>query len=295
MEVPTRRYRSADEDSARWDRFDLRRGDVVISTRSKHGTTWVQAICAMFIHGSPELPAPLAELSPWLDWLVEPIDDVVARLDDQPDRRVIKTHTPLDGVPIDPAASYIVVARDPLDAAVSLYHQGRNLDRARMAELTGRPEVAAVEATRRPVDAWLRAWVAADADPVEDLDSLRGVFHHLADAWARRHEPNVHLVHYADLSSDLDREMSRIAGLLGVDPAALPWASLVGAATFGAMSRRAERVVPDRFGVLVDRGRFFRRGALGEGEELLDTRARARYRDRVASLAPGDLLEWLLR
>ena len=65
---------------------------------------------------------------------------VFARLAAQPHRRFIKTHTPLDGVPLDPRAHYVVVARHPLDMAVSLYHQSANLDRARIAELTGQPD-----------------------------------------------------------------------------------------------------------------------------------------------------------
>ena len=66
------RYRSPDEDSARWLGFPSRDGDIVISTRSKTGTTWVQMICALLIFQAPELPAPLAQLSPWLDHLIAP-------------------------------------------------------------------------------------------------------------------------------------------------------------------------------------------------------------------------------
>ena len=82
--------------------FPFRQGDIVISTRSKSGTTWMQMICALLIFQTPELPAPLGELSPWLDWLVTPPRQMFARLAAQTHRRVIKTHTPLDGVPIDP-------------------------------------------------------------------------------------------------------------------------------------------------------------------------------------------------
>src|ERR1043166_462721 len=116
------RYQSADEDSARWLGFPYRDGDIVISTRSKTGTTWVQMICALLVFQTPRIPASISELSPWLDHLIAPREQVLALLAGQRHRRFIKTHTPLDGLPLDPRASYLVTARHPLDAAVSLYH-----------------------------------------------------------------------------------------------------------------------------------------------------------------------------
>ena len=41
------------------------------------------------------------------------------------------------------------------------------------------------------------------------MDSLPGVMWHLSDAWRRRHEPNIVLVHYADLSADLAGEIAQ--------------------------------------------------------------------------------------
>ena len=57
-------------DSARWDAFDRRPDDIVISTPAKCGTTWTQAIVAMLVLGTAALPAPLATLSPWVDMQV---------------------------------------------------------------------------------------------------------------------------------------------------------------------------------------------------------------------------------
>jgi hypothetical protein len=93
-------YSSYDEDSTRWRQLSLRDGDIIISTRSTTGTTWVQMICALLVFRTAELPRPLVELSPWLDWLMRPIDEVVADLEAQGHRRFIKTHTPLDGLPL---------------------------------------------------------------------------------------------------------------------------------------------------------------------------------------------------
>ena len=113
-------YRWPGEDSGRWLGFRFRPGDIVISTRRKTGTTWMQMICALLIFQTPELPEPLWQLSPWMENQVTPHDLVYAQLDEQRHRRFIKSHTPLDGIPLDPRVSYIVTARDPLDTFVSL-------------------------------------------------------------------------------------------------------------------------------------------------------------------------------
>ncbi|MEU8020921.1 sulfotransferase domain-containing protein [Micromonospora haikouensis] len=289
------RYRSSEEDSARWAGFPFRDGDIVISTRSKSGTTWMQMICALLVFGTPDLPAPLSHLSPWLDWLAEPRDEVYARLAAQRHRRFVKTHTPLDGVPLDDRAHYVVVARHPLDMAVSLWHQSGNLDRARLAELTGRPAPAGPPAPRTPLVESLRRWVDREVDPRAELDSLQGVLWHLGDAWGRRDRPNVTLVHYDDLVADLAGQMRALAGRLGVEVAQPRWPELVEAATFDRMRERADLLVPDPAGVLKDRNAFFRRGRSGQGRELLDAATLARYRARTAALAPPDLLAWLHR
>jgi hypothetical protein len=284
-------YSSPDEDSARWWDFPFRRGDIVISTRSKSGTTWVQMICLLLVFQTADLPGPLDGLSPWLDFLVVSKQDVFARLAAQTHRRVIKTHTPLDGVPLDERATYVVVGRDPLDVAVSLYHHSDNIDRRRVAELTGQPETP--RPPRPPLHEWLRGFVDWDGDPREWLDTLPGAMLHLSDAWARRHGPNVVLVHYDDLLTDLDGAMRRLSGLLGIPVDEARWPALVHAATFEAMRKSA--YAPGSLGVLKDPAAFFRRGASGDGRALLSAGELSRYRDRVATMAPPDLLAWLDR
>jgi aryl sulfotransferase len=289
------RYRSADEDSARWIGFPFRRGDIVISTRSKSGTTWMQMIAALLVFQTRELPRPLSELSPWLDWLIAPQNEVYARLANQQHRRFIKTHTPLDGIPLDARATYVVVARHPLDAAVSLYHQGDNLDRERLRELTGQPKTNAPASPRPLLHEWLLAWIDDQARPEDQLDSLPGVLWHLSDAWARRDEPNVVLVHYDDLVIDLEGEMRRLATLLGITVRDDTWPALVAAATFDSMRARAQRAAPNPDSVLKDPAAFFRRGTSGAGREVLTTDEMARYHARTAQLAPPDLMAWLHR
>ena len=202
-----------------------------------------------------------------MDWLTIPEDDLFARLEAQPGRRVVKTHTPLDGVVLDRRATYVVVARDPLDMAVSLYHQGDNLDRERIAELTGRPYTGPV--TRPPLDEWLRGWTLRETDPMVSMDSLQGVVHHAADAWDRRDDDQVLVLRYEDLVADLAGWMGWLAGKLRVEVDPARWPALVDAASFGSMRAGAASRTPDRRGVLKDPAAFFRRGRPGAGREVL--------------------------
>ena len=293
------RYQSPEEDSGRWLDFPFRDGDIVISTRSKTGTTWVQMICALLIFQTPGLPAPIARVSPWLDHLITPREKVYAQLAAQRHRRFIKTHTPLDGIPLDPRVTYIVTARHPLDTAVSLYHQGNNLDRAKIRALTGAPEPTGQPPQRKPLHDWLLAYISGDAapwivrsHPREDLDSLPGLLWHLSDAWARRYEPNVMLVHYDDLAADLEGQMRRIAERLGMDLPEPAWPALVRAATFESMRSSADRLIPTS-GILKSNAAFFRRGTSGAGREVLTDEEIAAYHARAAQLAAPDMLAWL--
>lgn len=286
------RYQSPEEDSARWLGFRFRDGDIVISTRSKAGTTWVQMICALLIFQTPELPAPLAQLSPWLDHLIVPREEVYARLAAQEHRRFIKTHTPLDGIPLDPRATYIVTARHPLDMAVSLYHQGGNLDRARVRQLTGQPEPAGPPRPRKPLHDWLLSWITDDDNPREHPDSLPGVMWHLSDAWARRSEPNVLLVHYDNLSAGLQGQMRWLAGQLEIAVPEQAWPALVQAATFESMRGTADTLVPTA-GIFTSNTAFFRQGTSGAGREILSDEELAAYYARVTQRAPPDMLTWL--
>lgn len=65
--------------------------------------------------------------------LNRPVEEVHALLDAQTHRRIIKTHTPLEGVPFVDEVHYVIVGRDPRDVA--------NLDLGRLSE----PRATAVD------------------------------------------------------------------------------------------------------------------------------------------------------
>jgi hypothetical protein len=284
-----RRYRSEAND--RWVGFEHRPGDIVISTRSKCGTTWLQMICALLVFGDAELPAPLAELSPWLDWEVEPVNTVRDRLDRQTHRRFVKTHTPLDGLPLDRSVTYLVAGRHPLDVAESLYAHGHNIDRDRFEALTGRRTVG----PQGTFPAWLGGWMDPDTDPQASLDTLPGLVHHLVDAWHRQGDLDVVLVHYDDLIADLAGEMHRLAGHLGIVVPEDRWPQLVRAAGFASMRADAARLAPDHLGVLRRPDGFFRAATTARGVGSVPAEVAAECRRTVEARAPRELAAWLWR
>jgi hypothetical protein len=128
------------------------------------------------IFQSAELRAPLADLSPWPDWLVLPLDEVLRGLRGNGIGGSSRRTRPLDGLPLDRRVRYIVAARRPLDAAVSMYHQAENLNRRRLRQLIGESQPAGQARPRPPLRDWLLSWIDGQADLRQHLDSLPWVF-----------------------------------------------------------------------------------------------------------------------
>lgn len=269
--------------------FPRRPGDIIISTQPKSGTTWVQMICALLIFQTPKLPTSLPELSPYLDMHAIGSSgraDLYARLAAQQHRRFIKTHLTLDQLPADPQVTYIVIARDPLDSTVSMYHQKVN----RIAsDDPQRPNGTARQ--------WLVGWINEMGTGRDSY--LDAALERLSYVWEHRAEPNVVLVHYEDLSANLANEMRRLARRLQITVPEDKWPSLVEAATFNQMKAAADQLRPLDNNRTKDTAKphaaFFRRGSSGEGRALLSDEEAARYYACAAKIAPPELLAWLHR
>ena len=296
--APRTRYRSVVADSGRWDGFAFRPGDVVISTPAKSGTTWTQMLCALLIFDGPAFPAPLEEASPWLDMCTRPLAEVTAALAAQTHRRFVKTHTPLDGLPLRADVTYLVVGRDPRDVAVSLEHHAANLDWERFlalraaavgnGDLAGLPERRAPSAD--PAERF-RAFVAGGAPG--GATTLASVLHHLDTGWRRRREANVALVHYADLTADLPGELRRLARVLGIPCPPERARALAAEAGLARMRERSADVAPNASqGFWKDARAFFRSGGSGEWRERVSAADLAAYEARVAGLVGPDLAAW---
>lgn len=293
------RYRSVIADSARWDGFAFRPGDIVISTPPKCGTTWTQMLVALLIFDGPTFPAVMDELSPWLDMCNRSLADVRAHLAAQTHRRFIKTHTPLDGLPIRPEVTYLVIGRDPRDVAVSYEHHIDNMDfdhfLALRAAALGTDDLADFP-PRPPLpdDPLERFHLFVTDETVGGRMNLAALLHHLHTGWQRRHERNVALFHYADYRADLPGELLRLARVLDIPCSPERARALAPEADLDRMRERAAELAPEAsFGNWKDVQGFFRRGGGGEWRERLTDDELAAYQARVAALVEPDLAAWV--
>lgn len=298
------RYRSAVWDSARWQSFSARPGDIIISSPPKSGTTWMQVICGLLIFQRTPFERSLDLISPWLEMQTREISDVIADLDAQRHRRFIKSHSPLDGLRYDDTVTYICVGRDPRDVAISWSHHSDNINLEALFtardRAVGNEDLAEMYRDRAPAptDPLARFWRWVDDSTTDQLAhvNLASTMHHLATFWEVRDRPNVVLVRYADLLSDLEGEMRRIAQRLDIDIDENVLPGLVAAAGFDSMRERADELAPDASqGILQNNRAFFNQGRNGQWQELLDDTDRRRYAERVHQLAPTDLIEWAHR
>jgi aryl sulfotransferase len=274
----------------RWAALPFRPGDIVVSTLPKSGTTWMQMICALLIFQVPGLPAPLPELSVWLDTENDTRDNLYTSLAAQRHRRFIKSHLALTEIPNDPRVTYIAVARNPLDSVLSLYHQEQRMNSGRTGEGGAPPGGQAPVWSPRD---WLLRWIYVDPVPPVGPGSLSRTMQHLSAAWTRRGEANVELVHYEDLGADLEGQMRRIASRLDITVPETTWPGLVQAATFQQMRAAAGQIQP--LAKSDDPAAFFRSGTSGVAAELLTSTELAYYYERAARYCPPELLAWLHR
>ena len=296
-----RHYEHAVFDSARWDGFDSRADDITVCTSYKAGTTWTQTICALLIFQQPELAAPLSQLSPWLDMVLKPVDEVHSALAAQRHRRIIKTHTPLDGLPWSDDPAYVFCGRDPRDVFMSMLNHLDNTDEEVMRRLRSEAGLDAPETDmpERPSDPNIlfRVWLEVGSFEWEqDGFPFWSHFSHANSFWEHRHLPNLYFLHYADLQADLDGEMRRLSEFLGIDVDESRWPSLVQAATFDAVKARPEQFAPEAdIGIWKDNAKFFNKGTSGQWRGALSAESLALYEKVKAERMSAQLGDWLER
>ncbi|MFD1832057.1 sulfotransferase domain-containing protein [Streptomyces desertarenae] len=298
--VPQRTYRSYFTDSTYWDDYRPRPGDIVISTPPKVGTTWTQRITSVLVFQSTRLPGPLMEISPWLDCAFTPLDRTLETLEGQRHRRFIKTHLPMDALPVHSDVSYLIVGRDLRDAAVSAHNHALGTSRA-ADRLPPGPTGDDVHTPVHPpvpedVHEHWRDYFTRSAFPWEsDGWPFNSPTHHLESWWRHRGEPNVLFLHYQDMLDDLDGQMRRVSAFLDIPVDESVWPELVQACAFSDMRSGQDQIFgKGAIGDAATSFRFFHRGSSGQWRGIATEEDLALYRAAMEPL-PADLRAWLAR
>ena len=309
LRAPLQKVRTPVLDSSRWDRFAPRTDDVVIATFPKSGTTWMQRIVDLLIFQSPEV-RPVGKISPWLDCtFFASLDEDLDRLQAQTHRRYIKSHLPFDALPLWDSVKYIHVARDGRDARLSWmnHQQGFTAEmRTKIAsravalarernEPAGGPPPPAPEDPREFLLQWFDELdVAAKERPAALPTVNLDYFGFERTYWCERGRPNLLLVHYNDLKENLEEEMWRITGFLGITPPRDRMPVLVEAARFETMKKEGNELHP-ALKTTFDKGadRFINKGLSGRWRQYLNAEDVARYEAIARRAASPGLTHWL--
>ena len=223
-------------DNRRWDVVKIRPDDIIVVTPPKCGTTWMQTIIALLLSGDPDVETDLSIRMPWVDIRLRDLAEITERIATMTHRRCLKSHTPMDGLPLDADAQYICVFRHPLDTHFSVRNHVRNMPLRWFDHWYPEDDPDGI-AFGRFLDGGPEGF---DGDAV----TLAHILRHYEAVKALSDRTNVSLFHFADMKRDLAGTFAEVAALLGIRHSPSLMAQLVKSATFDHMKAHAERYAP---------------------------------------------------
>lgn len=246
----------------------LRDGDIWISVPAKSGTNWMMNIVHQLLTGGDANFDSIYRVVPWPEFVErpgQPVQEVHARIDAMPagKRRAFKSHAAPPELPFIKAGTgkdvkYVVVTRNPEEALVSFkvfleMHTDAFYAQWQM------PKNAMTQPT---FEAFYREVVAPRG--------MHGMwFGFLAAWWQLRHEPNVMLMHFADMMQDLQGSIRKVAAFLGIKPTDAQWSTIQTHASFDWMKRNESKFETFPFAEVqaLETGAMMRKGKSGAAHE----------------------------
>ena len=231
------------------------KNDIIVACQARSGTHWIMQIALQIAYLGDAEYDYIYDIVAWPDYL----PGASIKLTESPPLsptglRVIKTHSPAQSVPVNDAAKYIVIIRDPKEVLVSLYHFAPQAF-AFFGVQTGTPEYWVEKFLRKQVPGgW---WVD-----------------HTASWWALHDRPNIHIVTFNELKADAQREIDRISAFLGVELSAEQRQQVIEKSSFAYM-----KAINDRFSPIVGNTgvlSVIREGKTGVGSDLFTKEQLAR-------------------
>jgi aryl sulfotransferase len=287
--IKTREIHSHHFDSTIWNDFNFRDDDIIISTYGKSGTTWVQQIIAQLLFNGEE-GLEVAEMSPWLDLRVPPKEEKLPLVEAQTHRRFLKTHLPVDALVFSENAKYIYVGRDGRDVLWSLYNHHLTANATWYEALNETPGRIGPPIGPPPssITQYFNDWLDKDGYP------FWSYWENVRSWWAIRNLPNVYLLHFANLKSDLAGGIRRIAEFIGTSIDETKWDLIQRHCSFDYMKANATKSVP--LGGAFWKGgaqAFIHKGINGRWRDVLSQEDILKYERRAVEELGSECALWL--
>ncbi|XP_037575980.1 sulfotransferase 1C4 [Dermacentor silvarum] len=172
--------------------YKPQRGDLIIVSYPKCGTTWTHHIVYNILMDAEEPQDPLDQVlrMPFLE--MQGAEAAVYA----PQPRVLKTHLPFHMNPYSPDAKYIYITRNPYDCCVSFYYHTRNNPPYQFGEGT--------------FEEFFELFLQGRVDFGDYFDNVVSWYEHRSD-------PNVLFLTYEELKKDTAGLVLRIAAFIGED------------------------------------------------------------------------------
>jgi len=298
----TKVYESHHLESQMWDDWQPRPDDIIIVTAYKSGTTWVQQIVSQLIFEGQDPPAPVPDLSPWVDLRVPPREVKMPMIEEQTNRRFLKTHLPSDCMPFSPDVKYIYVGREGKDCFMSLCNHYATANDTWYNALNETPGLVGP-----PVPDWVQEgftpatlfdlWICNGWETLPwetDGWPFWSLFTNFDSWWQYRHLPNIYFVHFAKLKTDLAGEMRRLASFLEIPINEQAFPEQVRKCTFEYMKANADSVTP-LGGALWEGGgnSFIHEGNNNKWQGVLSEEQVAIYEEVARAKLTPDAKKWL--
>lgn len=288
LPVKTRDIHNHHMNSTVWDGFKFRDDDIIVATYAKSGTTWMQQIVSQLIFGGAE-GINIHALSLWIDLRIMP-PEAIAGLELQTHRRVVKTHLPVDALVFSPKAKYIYIGRDGRDAVWSLYNHHANANENWYGAINNTPGRVGppIEPPPQSIHEYYRQWFEGDGFPFWPF------WENVRSWWAVRDLPNVKIVHFNDLKSDLAGSIRAIAAFLEIPVDDATFKAIVAHCSFDYMKANAVTVAP-MGGAMWNGGAdtFINKGTNGRWRDVLSAEDNQAYEAMATAELGPDCARWL--
>ena len=259
--------------------FELREDDIWIVTYPKSGTTWTQELVWTLVNDVDigKIKMPLFLRSPWIDCLPPfmnengDIVDSVDYISNMKERRIIKTHLPMEFLPenILEKCKVVYVARKPKDVAVSAYHHVKNI----------------------PLCGYIGGFGEFMDFFMGSLVHYGHYWHHILGAWNRRNHENMKFLWYEDMKSDQMSVINELCDFLKHPLAIDQKVQLFKHVQFENMkSNPFSSPAPT---AVLDQSIFFRKGSVGDWKNYFDKAQAKQFEDWIQNNIKGTTLEKL--